>query len=64
MGKVTLYGATKVNILDSLLITILKATVFTSGVMDVFTKDLGRTTKWKVKVYLLGQMGESMSVTM
>lgn len=55
---------TKVNILDSLLITILKAMVFTSGVTDVSTKDLGKTTKWKARVYLLGRMVESMLVIM
>ena len=59
-GKVTSFGGIRVNILDSLRITTSKATVYTNGVMVEFTKGPGRTIKWKVRVYLIGQMVESM----
>lgn len=60
MGRDTLFGETKVSMLVSLLTTISKAKECINGATDVYMKVLGRITKWKVKVFSLGLMGESM----
>lgn len=60
MGMDTLFGETKVSMLVNLLTTTLKAKECINGATDVFMKVLGRITKWKVKVFSLGLMAESM----
>ena len=61
MDKDILCGETKVSTADTLLTIILRVTEFTSGAMDVCMREPGKTTKWRVRAFLHGLMGESTS---
>lgn len=60
MVQASLLGKTAVHTMEHFITTILKVTVFIIGAINEYTKVTGKTTKWKAKVNLNGQMAESI----
>jgi len=59
-ARVILFGEIKVSTTVSLWTIISKALGFTNGVMVESTRELGETTRWRVKAYSLGPMEGSI----